>query len=376
MNIRKFHINELPQDRIFAYLEEDFHKKLFLKIKEYKFKEFNELFFNNKLKWATFKQWRSMRHFIPLWFIVGLSGKFSEFSLEDFEKHIVAMKGPSTSNLIENPSLPLPEDSRLLKITGHFLGDGHVGGGFGNGLPNGKTHSEYRNFNSTLLDSFGKDLQVFGAIKVSKDYKHGHVIVPNIIGYILEHVYNIKFDCFNSRVPKRLFELPREFVASFLRAFGDDEGHVYDSSIEYYSSNMELLTDVLNLMNGKFPEIKTSTIKVNTKAGKNTKYSFMIYNGSVKRYSDLIGFDHPEKTEDLIYNINRKRTRINNCRDKILNLLKERNLTAKQISRSLGKAHCTILTHLKILRDLGKVEIVIKVRWANVWRLLISEQKD
>jgi DNA-binding transcriptional ArsR family regulator len=377
MKIRKFHINELPQDRIFVYLEEEFHKILFSKIGIYKFKAFNKVFFDNKLNISTFQLWRKRKtdlkvrikyHFIPLWFIIKLSEKFPEFSIAEFEKHIIAMKGPSASNVIKNPNLPLPEDERLLKIMGHLLGDGSVSGAFGSGLPKGASHSEYRNFNPTLLDSFEKDFQVFGDIKLSKNYKHGHLMVPNLIGYLFEHLYKIKFDCFNSRVPERLFELPKELVAAFLRALGDDEGHVYDSSIEYYSNNKDLLTDVLNLMNNKLPEIKTSTIKANTKAGKNTKYSFMVYNGSQKLYLDLIGFDHPEKTEDLIYNLNRKGTHIKNIKQKILNFLEKENLTAKQISRLLGNTHTHSLFHLNQLKNQGKVEILRKEHWANVWK--------
>ncbi|MBU1946340.1 MAG: ArsR family transcriptional regulator [Nanoarchaeota archaeon] len=371
MNIRKFHINELPQDRIFVYLEEEFRKKIFQNVNENRFKEFNRLFFDNELNWPTLKQWKYGKHFIPLWFIVKFSEKIPEVSIEKFEKHIIAMKGPSVSNVIENPNLPLPEDERLIKIIGHFLGDGHVSGGFGSGLPKGKSHSEYRNFSLLLLDSFENDLQVFGKITLSKDYKHGHIVVPNLIGYILEHLYGIKFDCFNSRVPKILFDLPRELVAAFLRAFGDDEGHVFDSSIEYYSCNQFLLTDILNLINTTFPEIKTSNIKSNSKAGKNVKYSFTIYNGSQKVYLDLIGFDHPQKREDLMFNLQRNRKKSNNAKQEILDLLRKQDLTAKQISRLVGFRHSNALLHLRRLKDQGKVEIVRKEHWANVWRINI-----
>jgi hypothetical protein len=85
IKLREFHIDNFPSDRIFVYLKKEFHKQLFLKIKEYKFKKFNHLF-NNKLNWSTFKQWRIRRHFIPLWFIIKFSKIFSEFSIKKFEK--------------------------------------------------------------------------------------------------------------------------------------------------------------------------------------------------------------------------------------------------------------------------------------------------
>lgn len=369
MKIRKYHINELPQDRLFIYLDKKFHKKLFNEINNYKFEDFNR-FFDNKLNPHTFKQWKYRQHFMPLWFIIKITNLLSEFSIKVFEKNIIAMKGPSTSTIIHNPLLPLPEDERLIKIIAHFLGDGHVSGAFGTNLPKGTTHSEYRNYYPGLLNSCEKDLQVFGNIKLSKDYKHGHLIIPNVIGYILRHIYQIRFDCHNSRVPKRLFELPKELIASFLRSFGDDEGHVYDSSIDYYSTNKELLQGILTLMNNAFPEIKTSNIKANTKRRKeyhHIKYSFTVYKESLELYNKLIGFDHKQKQQDLLYNINRKRKRDHYSKEKIIKILKKKPMTAKQISRILKVTHGVILFHLKCLKSKGKVKIIKKYKFSNIW---------
>ena len=47
--IREFHINQFPVDRIFVYLDEYFHEIVFSKIKKYKFKQFNKLFFDSRL---------------------------------------------------------------------------------------------------------------------------------------------------------------------------------------------------------------------------------------------------------------------------------------------------------------------------------------
>ncbi|MBW2965496.1 ArsR family transcriptional regulator [Candidatus Woesearchaeota archaeon] len=376
---REFHIDAFPSDRIFVYLREDFHKKIFSRIKKYKFKEFNNQFFSNRLNWSTFKQWKRRKtdlnfrikiHFIPLWFIIKLSKIFPEFSIAKFEKNIISIKGPSSSSIIQNPALPLKEDERLIKIVAHFLGDGSVGGGFGSLLPKGKTHSEYRNFSLELLDSFERDLSIFGEVPTTKNYQSGYLIIPNLIGYVLSHIYNIKFDTFNSRVPKRLFELPKELVASFLRAFADDEGHVYDSNIDYYSTNRELLQDILFLMNKNFTEIKTSKIKANFKAGKNIKYSFTIYHSSQKTFLNLIGFDHNQKRKDLIFNLTRRKNKSNrNPKQKILKLLENNNFTAKQISRLLNIRHSTASDYLRELRDLGKVKLLKKENWSNIWTI-------
>ena len=125
----------------------------------------------------------------------------------------------------------------------------------------------------------------------------------------------------------------------------------------------------LHLMNKAFPEIKTSDIKINTKAGKNIKYHITIYNVSQELYFKLIGFDHKLKKEDLIFGINRLGQRNHKPKEKILELLKNEQLTAKQISRIIGVRHSSVLEHLSELRKLGKVKIVKKEHWTNYWSM-------
>lgn len=379
IKVRNIHINEFPADRIFVYLDNEFHKKLFDEIREFKFNEFNDKFFEGKLKYPTFKQWKRKKtnvknHFIPLWFILELSKNFPQFTIEEIEKNIVAFKGPSSASIITNPNLPLIEDERLMRILAHLIGDGSVGGGFGSRLPKGKQHSEYRNFAPELLDSFEYDLGVFGYVPTTKNYQHGSVVIPNVIGYILKHLYKIEFDTFNSRIPEKLFNLSRDLTANFIRAFGDDEAHVFDSSIEFYSANSLLIGDILRLINIKFTEINASQIKINKKAGKNIKYSFSIYNNSLKNYFELINFDHEQKREDLAFNINRinnfnpsKAPKIGMNKEKVLKLLEEEQLTAKQISRRLGIRHSTVLDHINRLKNEGKIRVFKIEKGANVW---------
>ena len=171
--LRKFHISDFPNDKVWVLLDEMFHKKVFSFIKtNFKFKEFNNEYFDGKLNFSTYKSWKRRRIkktgwkqpiFIPLWFFNKISGLFP---IKEIEKNIVAYRGPSSSSIIWKPNLPLIEDGVLLKIIAHFLGDGYIGGSFGSKLPKGKSHSEYRNYDNGLLDQFEKDLQVFGDIKI------------------------------------------------------------------------------------------------------------------------------------------------------------------------------------------------------------------
>lgn len=376
---RVFHINEFPTDRIYVLLDGKFHKNFFAFLNvSYSFKELNKLL-DHKLNYNTFKHWRQRYsksnnkiYFIPLWFFVRSSELFQEYSIAEFERNIIAFKGPSSSSAIWNPTLPLIEDSRLLKVLAHILGDGHAGGGFGTKLPKGKTHSEYRNFNGALLDSFSKDVQCFGRVSLNVDYTHGHVIFPNSISYILEHIYKIKFDTFNSKLPNDIYSLDNIVIAGFIRAFADDEGHVYDNCIEIYSANKHLLFDIYKLINLKFSAFNLSKFKINNSAGKNPKYYFSIK--SMKLYYYLIGFDHDGKLDDLKFNIDRKKPitgPIGKSRSMILRYLTNKNLTAKEISRKLGIAHSGALWHLNRLKDEGKVRIINKAKYdANFWTIV------
>lgn len=379
--MRKFHIDEFPQDRIFVLLKEEYHRELFHFIKwNYGFKKLNKLF-NNKLNWNTYRSWqrrqskiktRFKRHFLPLWFVIKLA-KILNIKIEEIEKNIVEYKGPSSSNPIRNSNLPLVEDKQLLKIVAHMLGDGSVGGGFGSKLPKGKQHSEYRNFAPELLDQFEKDLAVFGDVIISKNYEHGHIIISNSIGYILQHIYNIKFDSFNSSLPEVLSELPKELSAAFIRAFADDEAHVYDNHIDFYSVNRAILEQLRSLFQAKFPEIKVSELKANKKCRVNTKYYFYVLAESREAYYDLIGFDSKEKNESILFNIARgssskPKSKSGEFRQKILTTLSENELTAKELSRNLNVSHGNVL---RVLRSIKNIEIAGKTKHgANVWRLV------
>jgi len=364
---------DLPKDRVFVLLEINFHDKLFIKIKDYGFDLLNKML-HNKLNYSTFKQWRTRVHFIPLWFLEGAS-ECLNINIEELENHIIAYKGPSASSVIENPHFPLVEDERLVRITAHLLGDGYAGGGFGMNLPKGKSHSEYRNFDRDLLDSFERDLSVFGIVPTSKDYIHGHVIFPNVISYILLHIYNIKFDCFSSRLPKYFFELSKELTEHFIRAFFDDEAHVYDSSIEVYSSNRLLIDDILRLVRLKLKKLNVSDIKMNhNRGGKNSKYSFSVYNNSLQIYHKSIGFDSCRKMQDLEFNIKRinlwKVSReIRDIPSLIMTSLKGKQMTAKDLSKTLVVRHTHALKMLNRLEKEGRVARIGKVKWSIIWKI-------
>jgi hypothetical protein len=362
ITMRNIHITELPTDRTYVQFSKEFHQKFFNVIKKGRFEEINYKFFGCKLNYNTFKQWRQRKNFLPLWYVLKHQEIFvKNMPLTIVEKNIIAYKGPSSSTIIKFPNFPLQEDKRMIKILAHLIGDGSVSGAFGTALPKGKSHSEYRNFSNYLLDSFVQDIQIFGQFDVSINYKHGHVIVPNLIGYILKHLYQIKFDTFNSRLPASLFNSEPELAAAFIRAFADDEAHVYDSSIEFYSANKELLKDISYLIRQKFPVFDISNIKKNSLGGKNPKYSFSVLKDSLESFRNLIGFDCPNKKERLRYSIERRKLyqtfRINKNVPFLINkMLHKEPKVAYEIAKEL------MISHRHALRVLNKLEKEGEVR--------------
>ncbi|MFC1686924.1 hypothetical protein ACFL0E_01035, partial [Nanoarchaeota archaeon] len=114
--------------------------------------------------------------------------------------------------------------------------------------------------------------------------------------------------------------------------------------------------------------------KTNNSAGKNPKYSFSILNQSLKDYYNLIGFDCPEKTKDLLFAIERgKRYKIfrktQDTPAMVLESLKQGEKTAKEISRELFVRHSYILAVLRTLLERDQVLIIGKRKGANLWKI-------
>lgn len=372
-----FGILDFPEDRVFVLLSLQYHKYFWKNVSRISFNELNNRFFEGNLNYNTFKPWRRTfvrkngiptLRFMPLWFVIKIAPEFG-MDINELEQNIIALKGPSVSTILWYPKLPIPEDERLLRIVAHMLGDGCIQGAFGSGLPKGRARSEYRNFDISLLDKFQEDMKLFGTARLKRCDLHGHIIIPNLIGYLLKSFYGVDFGCFKSKVPDRVFSLNKKLVCSFIRAFADDEGHVYDSSIEIYSCNKRLLSGVLKLINLHCPNIETSKMQVNP-SGVNPKFSFNVRANSLSQFSKLVGFDSTIKSKELSYNIWRRKRNNNfrkNKKEDVLDILKEGPNTAKRISRRMCISHGVALDHLNNLKNQGKVRIISKIKWSNVW---------
>jgi len=242
------------------------------------------------------------QYFIPLSLLLWLCDLAGgEFAIEQVEPHIVAYKsGGSSAKPIRNPNLPLVETPDLFAFMGHLMGDGG----------HDTFKASYSNSNEMLIQNFLRLLQeVFGEVPVRiTTHKLPRKNCSQIwfgmtIVRLLRHLYHVDFGTFTAQVPRRLFELPREYAAAFLRAFGDDEGCVQDKTITLWSVNQELLRGIHDLIQVKFPELKKFVVfeektRIYDQAWR-AFYSIRFRTGAFAGYRALIGFSHYEKQQDL-----------------------------------------------------------------------------
>jgi len=309
------------------------------------------------IKVCTIYGYRIRRAFIPLEFLqrlCQLAG--NKFAIKHIERYIVAYRDQGSAKPILNPHLPIQETPALFALMGHLAGDGGH-------------HAEcglYGNTQKVLVDNFIRLLQIiFGEVPVWIDVRKKGANKRKQTGFyiqfgvtllrLLRFLYEVDFQTFTARVPARLFELPREYAATYLRALGDDEGCVTDSQYNIGTANKELMQDLYALIQMKFPEISEfavfETVKRNSHPNWKDMYHIRFRTGAFVSYRAIIGFNHPTKREDLD-RILVRRTRSwkqrsrGVTREKLLQVLRSAPMTVKDLGRKLNVIANTLHKHL------------------------------
>ena len=382
--MRLIHLTNLPGDLVFVLLDNEFRKNFLRTLKKVfgTYKKIGEPV--GYTANGIIDTFRIKNRFTKLSTIIKLSNTLSQrgypdFNLNKIEKKIIAYRGIGTSLIIKNPIFPLREDERMVRIFFHLIGDGY-GGKYGAGKP------FYRNYAKELLDEFEKDLKVFGEVPCIK--RETIVEIPSVIGYILEHVYKINFESYKSFIPPAIFKLSRESIAQGIKAFADDEANMGDSRIRFYSFNKKLLSGVRSLLIKTFPEFNGKVggvreYKTYLRGKKYIGYCFPILSGGLKFYYDLISFSHLDKLGRLERHIERKerewvRRNSNITKLLILQNLKTRSRTVKEISKNIGITENSVRSHFEgnissgilSLRKMGLAEDsgLTKTR-AKIWTI-------
>ncbi len=318
---------------------------------------------------------RAERSFIPLPTLLKLCDLAGdEYAIEQVEPSIVAYKGGwAVKRPIRNPKLPLVETPDLFALMGHLMGDGGYSG----------NEAYYANTSPSLVDKFISLLRgVFGDVpnRVRVNRPEGARSISLVwfgltVVQLLRHLYQIDFRTFTARVPRRLFELPREYAAAFLRAFGDDEGTVHDDWIALYSANQELMQDIYGLVQAKFPELDEFGALKEKQRKSGTDYFLHFRTGAFTRYEALIGFTHPKKKQELerILTCRARGWRKRNegaTRKMILEALVSSGfLTRKDLAKRVNVTYSVVRGHLKGLTYLGFVRVGGKDRGAKLYEI-------
>lgn len=203
---------------------------------------------------------------------------------------------------------------------------------------------------------------------------------PKIISYIIKNLYKIEFDTHNSRVPKILYTLPENFAGEFLKAFFDDEAGVDSSRMKLTSYNFNLLNDIKELINIKFPEIYNNTTEIRrTKTVLNNRifrgYYLSILSKGLREYQNKINFTHPDKKLRLKHSILCSRNGFKNkgrgiTSNNVLKILKEKPHTAYELALKLGITRESVSRSIKNLIEKSLIQEYSKGRYDSIiWSL-------
>lgn len=355
-------LSDFP-DYVFVYLKDNYRKELFRALYNLfgsidKVAEFLSVSISRLSCWCHGKQKDYVRNkvsmqFIPLSKLRIISERLvedyrKEFSLENIEKHLV-MYRMRAGNPIKNPKFPIVESPELVRLLFHLIGDGYAGSYSNN--------ASYKNTCKDLLDEFKNDLKIFGDVPIYE--QEISIKFPRLLAEIVGNFYGVDFGTFDSEISAKIFQIPKKYLYYGIRAFADDEGTAYSSSISLCSANPKLLRGIVKILD--YLHLKHSEMKTrdSEKATHSKMYSLQIMD--IKSYYRLVGFTHPRKKKILEFNVKRSKFRKagyyrrNVTCKKIVDLLKSEPMTRDQLSQSLNISWSSADYHLKKLRDIVSI---------------------
>ena len=185
---------------------------------------------------------------------------------------------------------------------------------------------------------------------------------------LLEHFYKIRLYKAN-RLPKEIFDLPKEFSIAVIKAFADDEGNVdLNRRIGIYSTNKKILETLIKLLREKLGFTNISDTK---EKGENYYY-FYIKSNDILKYERKIGFIHQSKKEKLRYIIESRKGKgmhgkVGETKEKLLNLLKDNVLSTYDIMKQININKRNINMQIKRLEDEGLIVQNNKIGQTVFW---------
>ncbi|MDP4012601.1 MAG: hypothetical protein Q8R00_03280 [Candidatus Nanoarchaeia archaeon] len=304
-------LDDFP-DYLFVYLQEDYRKRLF-KVAYNVAGNLNKLATTLRVSPSRLSCWYEGKQkdytkkviatqFTPLSKLKLISELLvkdnnHEFSMLNIENNVIAYR-MRAGNTIKNPKFPIQESPEMIRILFHLLGDGYSG--------NKKNNANYKNTCPLLLEGFKKDLKIFGEVPIYE--QQDSIKFPRLFAELIENFYNVNTMTFESKISNEILKLPKKLLYQGIKAFADDEGTIYQSSIRLCSANYNLLngiSKIIDLIKLKRGEIKKQH---NERATYGVTYYLDIKD--IEAYHKHVGFSHPVKKKKLELFVKKKKSKL------------------------------------------------------------------
>lgn len=363
------HIYDLPfKDNISVKLNKSFLLYLLSKFKGYgnSRKVYEQI--RIKQTYSTFKNYLkpSYRYFRPLDTLVQLC-ELARIPLDDLEKNIVEYQTLKGRITIKNPKLPIKVSPIFDMLIIHLMADGCCI----RFKEKDTVYYFYRQYNKFFRDIFlTKSVKVFGNLEYNNNYFDNRkgVYLPEVLTLILLWYYNLKPENFltkKSRLPKRILDKSKDFIISTLVAFIIDEGNIDSSGICIRLKNKMLIYDIEELIRkiGYNPKVTKSRRMYNVYLLVNDTRKFYKDYLKLKRKYPEISMGHKEEKLKLIKQRNQRELKNlpeGLTKNRIISLLKEKDITIKELSKKLKITRQGLRYHIKELEKLHVIKTYSK----------------
>lgn len=358
----KINITDLPSERFFVKITEEFNKKIYESVNS-KYQNFGNFTKIMGLWSGSLYTWRKNNNY-PLKVLSEIC-KLCEIDLKNEQQNIIELKscfykGKNYGNAKSKsifPKFPISLTKELSSLIAHLFCDGCISID-----KNGYIHIQYYNKDQKLLQNFKNDVRkVFGDFQIyqSKNKCVDFIALPAPIGLILKVVVR-DFNGKTCRIPDFIKDSKDiEIKRAFIRAFADDEGSVKFNPpyryIELSCSNNQMLSDLRNMVE-EF-DIRCGNICHKSQRGFDFYYFYIRGYEHLEKFKKEIDFVHEAKFIKLDLMLKSKHR---NCygheesKSLVLAALKK-GKKRKEIASELNRSIKTIDYHIHILKQRGLI---------------------
>lgn len=310
----------------------------------------------------------SLDEFIKISNFLVNNGK-SEFSMPEIEKHVTKIKVNGQPVSI-SPKFPILLNENLVRIVAHIIGDGGITKYF---------DPFYSNGDAVLLNNFKEYMnQIFG-YNALREYGSGNrkiIWYPRIVGKMLIEMFGpFSFGRTSKYIPDILMGHNEKLKVCFLNSLYGDEGSTLPYQLGLYQGkrSSKLLIQVKSMLNEL--DIKTNNIlrvsNNNLMIDPRTDKLYLadeVFVLTISGYKEIIKFKNKVNfpsgsvKENNFLNMLKtrypkevKRNKIGETKSLILENIKNKPKTVKEISEDLGFSKRLIYWHLQTLLLENKV---------------------